>query len=451
MRTIFITLAYLTLFGLGLGVPFVMVLGYIWTDIFRPQYIAWSFLTTFPVAFAMGAAAALSYILLDRRAPPRFGAMTILFLAFAGWATLTCFWAEVPAAAWWKWDWAVKSVLFGAFIPYVIRSRNQIEACIQVILFSVGAHIIPYGLKVLLGSGGGYGIDLGLLAGNTFLSEGGFLSAVCTMVIPLFLYLRKHSQIIPLNRLTRLGYLGMAIIAFATAVGTHERTALAGFAVLIVFGWLYSRRKILIGFALVAAVFIGFTQASNTAWGERMGTVTDYQNESSAYTRILVWEWTLNYVATNPFGGGFEVYRIDRIVFPPDEQGVVRIQNARATHSIYFEVLGELGWIGLGIFLSLIGLSIQYLRRVRKLTKAQPHLLWLYDLAGALQCALLAYLACGAFQSVAFQPFIYYMFALSFCVLEYQRRAAAVSTPPVPVGSTQAIPALGNVHPAPNS
>lgn len=425
MRTLFITLAYLTLFGLGLAVPFVMVLGYVWTDIFRPQAIAWSFLTTFPVAFAMGLAAFLTYFLLDRRAPPRLGAVTMLTLAFAGWATLTCFWAEVPAQAWWKWDWAVKSILFGAFIPYVIRSRNQIEAFIQVVLFSVGAHIIPFGLKTIIGGGGGYGINLGILSGNSFLAEGATLSAVCAMSIPLLLFLRRHSRIIALSRMVRFGYLGLAGLCFAAAIGTHERTALIGFVVVGVFGWMHARRKVLVGAALAVAALVGVVQAANTTWGERMGTIANYEQDSSAYTRILVWQATLEYVSRNPFGGGFEAYRINRIVHPPDEQGEIQIENGRAYHSIYFEVLGETGWPGLGIFVSIILVTFRSLRRLRKLTKDVPNFEWIYDLSGALQSSLAAYLACGAFAGIAFQPFVYYLFALSFALTEYRRRAVA--------------------------
>ena len=88
------------------------------------------------------------------------------------WVTLTLIWAQVPDAAWEKWDWAFKTVAFATFLPFVIRSRVQIEAFAQTYVFSLAANFVPFGLKVLI-SGGGYGRDLGLVGGNSGLGGGG--------------------------------------------------------------------------------------------------------------------------------------------------------------------------------------------------------------------------------------------------------------------------------------
>ena len=100
-----------------------------------------------------------------------------------------------------------------------------------------------------------------------------------------------------------------------------------------------------------------------------------------------------------------------------------------AFHSIYFEVLGEHGWIGLSIFLALIANTLISLRRVMRRTRDSPELAWCDDLARALFCAVMVILACGAFIGIAFQPILWYLFALATCLSEYARRALA----PVPV------------------
>lgn len=132
-----------------------------WVDAFRPQDVAYIILNQIPVAMVMGAAAIASYFMMDRRAPPKLQLLTMLQLLMAVWCTLALIWAVAPSRALDKWDWAFKTVLFSACIPYVVHSRVQIEAFVQVYLFSLSANFIPFAAKVLL-SGGGYGRDLGL-------------------------------------------------------------------------------------------------------------------------------------------------------------------------------------------------------------------------------------------------------------------------------------------------
>jgi hypothetical protein len=214
-----VLLIFLSFFVFGAVAPFILTLGYIWVDTFRPQDVAWFVMNQLPVAQLTGFAAVAGYVLLDRRSPPRFTFTTLLTLLLAGWITMTMLWAEVPSAGWSKWDWAFKSVLFSAFIPWAIRSRVQIEAFVQVYVLALAANFIPFAAKVLI-SGGGYGHNLGLQTGNANLAEGELLSAVVLMAIPLALYLARHTQLLPRTRLLRFGYTAPAANA---AAGTRAR------------------------------------------------------------------------------------------------------------------------------------------------------------------------------------------------------------------------------------
>src|SRR5258705_9798723 len=148
MRSLYLLLVYIALLGIGASAPFVLTLGYVWLDIFRPQSVAYSLLNRgVPIAMIMGAAALGAYFVFDRRSPPRVSAVTLLSLMLAVWVTLTCLWAEVPEQAWIKWDWAFKTIVFSAFIPFVIRSRIQIEAFLLVFLLSLSANVIPFAVN----------------------------------------------------------------------------------------------------------------------------------------------------------------------------------------------------------------------------------------------------------------------------------------------------------------
>ena len=422
LRTLFVLLIFLSFFVFGAVAPFILTLGYIWVDTFRPQEVAWFVMNQMPVAQLTGFAAVAGYVLLDRRSPPRFTFATLLVLLLACWITLTMLWAEVPSAGWSKWDWAFKSVLFSAFIPWAIRSRVQIEAFIQIYVLALAANFVPFGVKVLFG-GGGYGQNLGLQTGNANLSEGELLSAVVLMAIPLALYLGRHTQLLPRTRLFQLGYTALAGFALLTALGTHERNALVGMVGLGGFMLMRSRHKAAFGLCL-AVIVVAIVVFMSGAWTERMATVNDVAADSSATGRLLVWEWTIEYALANPFGGGFNSFVINRLVYPSGE-----VDYGRAYQSIYFEVLGAHGWVGLGLFLGVVANSFIGLRRLARRTRTIPHLAWCADLSDALQAGMVVFLLAGAFVDIAFQPELWYFIALSISLREYVRRAEQKTTP----------------------
>jgi len=422
LRTLFMTLIFVSFLAAGLAAPFILTLGYIWVDTIRPQDITWYVLNQMPVAMIMGVAALASYCLLDRRSPPRLTLGTVLTVLTGCWITATMFWAEVPAAGWSKWDWAFKSVMFSAFIPLVIRSRVQIEAFVQVYVLSLAANFIPFAAKVLT-SGGGYGRNLGLMGGNSNLSEGELLSTVVLMALPLALHLGRHTQLLPRTRLVKLGYTGLAGCALITALGTYERSALVGMVALGGYMLMRSRNKMVFGLCL-AAVTVAIATLMSAGWTDRISTVTD--PTSSGMERLLVWMWTFNYAVAHPFGGGFNCFVIDRLDFPDGH-----VVFGRAFQSSYFEMLGAHGWIGLGLFLGVLAWTFFGLRRLARRTRTISHLAWCADLSDALQAGLVVFMTAGSFVDIAFQPEIWYFVAMAVSLREYVRRVEQQAAPAV--------------------
>jgi putative inorganic carbon (HCO3(-)) transporter len=424
LRSLWLSMIYgMFLFG-GLVAPFALGLGYVWVDTFSPQHVAYSILTDFPVSLIMGAAMFGAYLLTDRRYPPRLTLITALIVAFGCWVTfttLTC--AVAPEVAWPKWNWAIKTMCFATFMPFLFRSRIQIEAFLQVYLFSAAIQIVPYGAKTLI-SGGSYHANLALVSGNSGLAEGSTLATVAIMSVPLALWLRKHTLIFPRIRLIRLMYLGLAIAAISASIGTVERTGLVAIVVVAIALWLQSQYKI--RWALVAAALVPLLLfvliRPDSDWAERMSTITDYNQESSSLGRILVWEWTLKFVQSHPFGGGFNAYVVDTVTFPGDGQTAPVVVHGKAFHSMYFEVLGEHGWVGLGLFLSLLGVGAATLLRVARKCRGQAELAWCRDLALALLTSEAVLAVSGCFIGIAFQTEVYYLFATITTLASYVRR-----------------------------
>jgi putative inorganic carbon (HCO3(-)) transporter len=412
----YIAAVYLAILIAGIVAPFAATLGYVWIDLSYPQFLS-VYLAGKPVALVMGGVAIIGYLLADRHAPPRLNMVTVLTVLMAGWVTLTCTWAVAPQdVVWQKWDWAFKSVLFSAFIPYVIRSRVRIEAFLQVFVFSLAIHIVAGGLKTLASGGGGYGTAFSVIRGNSGLFEGSTIGAVAVMIIPILFALKRQSILIPWPGLSRTVYLGYAATCVLGAIGTFARTAMVGLGLLAI-GTVVQRRRSLGAVAGIAATLLIVSQFAPAAWFSRMGTTDTYESDQSANARVLVWKWTLNFAMDHPLGGGFQTFYVDKITLP---NGTTL--SGVAFHNAYAEVLGEHGWVGLSLFIGALAFAVRNLWRARREAARFKGLSWCYEISGALLVSLLILAGCSNFIGVAFQPMFWYLFATSTCLREHVRR-----------------------------
>ncbi len=428
MSDIIIFLAYVGLLLGGFVSPFVTSMGYLWVDSFYPQYLGSAILGGIPVAAVMGASAVLAYVLMDRKAPPRVGMFLILTGAMLVWMTATNFWAVRPEAAWLKWDFAFKTVVFSAFLPFVFRSRIQIEAMLLAHMLGSAMHLIGVGIKGAL-TGGGYQWRLTQLPGDTGLAETSAMATVAIMFIPLLLYMRTHSQLVPFPLIRKTFFTCYALLMIPCMIATGARTGIVCMVLLGGLYWLQSKQKVVSGVAIAMLAILVVIFAPER-WKDRMETIGEYKADTSALTRVLVWQWAIGFAKDNPMGGGFRAYEVNVIHMPPDEWNPEGwIQRNRAPHSTWFELLTEVGWPGTFIFLSLITVTFWSLFRVWKRTRGVEELLWVNDLARALGMALLVLMAGSTFIGIGFKTWYWFMFASAFTLSEYLRRVTSPVKP----------------------
>jgi probable O-glycosylation ligase (exosortase A-associated) len=106
----------------------------------------------------------------------------------------------------------------------------------------------------------------------------------------------------------------------------------------------------------------------------------------------------MNLANDRPFvGGGFEIYTpsvFARYAPNPDD--------LHAAHSIYFQMLGEHGYVGLMLFLLLWYLVWRDAAWIIRQTRDRNELQWALDLARMIQVSLVGYAVGGAFLSLAY-------------------------------------------------
>jgi putative inorganic carbon (HCO3(-)) transporter len=421
MRGLVITFLYLLTFACGFQVPSIMALAYMWTDLVRPQYVAYSLITTLPLSMICAVLAIPAWFFCKDK-PRRMTFGTAVLIVWAIWMTISTFNAVVQDAAWDKWNFAFKAALFAVLLPYFFNTRAQIEAAILTVLLSVGMNVISVGAKTII-NGGGYGVDLAVTGGGYGLTEGSSFAMASASLIPLFFWGDKHVTLLPGGWLRKVLVWGMVALSISASLGTFARTGLVSMGVLAVAGFFAAKRKIVY---VVVVFMIGSSMAGfmGSAWTERMDTMKSADGDSSAMGRVAAWLWTIDYVKEHPLGGGFDIYRTNTVHVQMAD-GSMLVENGKAFHSIYFEVLGELGLPGIAMFLSMLGWFLFSMQRVRRLTRKRPEYAWVSDAATALFIATLVFMAGGAFVGVAFQPYYWYLFGIGIAVIHYADRELA--------------------------
>lgn len=335
----------------------------------------------------------------------------------------------------------MESLVFAIFLPLTLRTRLRIEALALVMVLCASSIIVTGGIKTIL-SGGGYG-ELNLMVeDNSGLYEGSTISMVAIAIIPLILWLSKHGTIFRPGRLVTLYAVALSGACLLIPIGTVTRT---GLLCIILLGALFlwrSKKRVQYGLALAAllVVAIPFLPTSFTA---RMGTIQNYQGDQSASTRLEVWKWTLNYVKSHPAGGGFDAYRANRFEYDTlrtegigNDKRIVKehvVEEGRAYHSAYFEMLGEQGYPGFALWAMIHLFSFISTHRVyaRYKRSPAPDEAWIAPLALALQQGHLIYLLGAAFVGIAYQPLILMMLAMQIGLATYlaRLRKAQAATP----------------------
>lgn len=90
-------------------------------------------------------------------------------------------------------------------------------------------------------------------------------------------------------------------------------------------------------------------------------------------------------------------------------------------HSIYFQILGEHGFIGLFLFLLVWFTTYREFSKVRRFGLSSPEHTWMADLAGMCQVSLVGYLVGGAFLSLGFLDLAYNLVLIAVCMSRLMR------------------------------
>ena len=393
MRDIAVTLAVFGSLPFILKRPWIGILVWTWLGFMNPHRLAWGFSLTFPFAMIVAATTMVAMLVSKEEKKIPWTRELVLIAVLWAWTLITTMNAMYPELAWEQFEKVSKILLMIFVASMLINTPERLKVLVWVIALSLGFYGVKGGIFTLA-TGGGFAVRG---PSGTFIEGNNEIGLALVMTVPLLFFLSRHAP----QKFLRGGLLAAAVLTAFAALGTQSRGALLGVGAMAVFLWLKSRRKVMTGI-LIALFITLLVPLMPEEWHARMSTITTYQQDASALGRINAWWMAFNLAMDRPMGGGFESFRpfaFDLYAPEPD-----RIHDS---HSIYFQMLGHHGFIGLAIFLVLVFFTWLTASSIIRAAKRDKELRWLGDLMAMVHVSLIAYLTAGAFLGLAYFDYFY--------------------------------------------
>ncbi|MEI6893695.1 MAG: putative O-glycosylation ligase, exosortase A system-associated [Colwellia sp.] len=421
MRDILLILIFPILLYFIIRRPYIGVSLWIWSAMFFPGGWVWGFASSFRYNMLIALATILSYLFQKNKIKTEASGLTALILFFLFWSTIsTIFTISNSAVVWFEWSIFFKIIIFYVFCILTLKTKHQVNVFIWAITLSAAFFGAGEGLKYIV-TGGGHVVE-GIRGSR--LSDRNELALALNMTIPLIIFLISKVN----ARWLKLALSGTLILNIVTIIGSSSRGGLLSLLVIGGYFFLQSKRKLLVSILFIGGVVLTSTLVSDK-WINRMDTINTMGQDRSFLGRVVAWKQATLMAIDNPiFGGGFKAGQNQALwfLYEPDfstldfivDTSGVRIAHAKAAHSIYFQVLGDLGFVGLFMFLTILLITYRKLIWVTKNTDDE----WLINLAKMLKVSLVAYCVGGAALSLPYFDLSFALFALTHILCEIIKR-----------------------------
>ncbi|GAB5450536.1 MAG: putative O-glycosylation ligase, exosortase A system-associated [Halioglobus sp.] len=411
MRDVAITILVFGILPFILRNPWYGVLAWSWLSYMNPHRLAWGFAYSMPFAQIV-AITLLASMFLNRAnmSIPRNG-LVVVWALFLVWLSICTYFAIYPEFAVTQLETVLKIQLITFVTLLMMNNFERVNQLIWVTVFSIGFYSVKGGAFTLM-TGGAFHV---YGPPSSYINENNALAVAVLMIVPLMLYIHKFPPHPWVKRLMPI----CIFLSLIAVVGSQSRGALLSIAAVGGYFWWQTKAK---AFTLVVFLFLGLFgyMFMPQSWHDRMGTITDYEEDSSAMERLDAWEFSFNLANSRLTGGGFNCWSLENYAryYKP-------VRKAFVAHSIYFGVLGEAGWPGLILFLLVLFLVWRQLNQVIALTRDDESKQDYNFLASMMKISLIAYMAGGAFLSLSYFDLAWQIMAITVALTTQMKERAS--------------------------
>ena len=392
------------------GIVLLAGLGYM-----NPHRLCYGFMLSMPVVQIVAIVTLIGMLISKEAKRMVWSREVVVLVIFVVWMGLTTSQAFFVGEALVQYEKVLKIQILTFMTLLLLTSRQRVNLLIWAIVVSLAFYGVKGGLFTIA-KGGAHRVQG---PPGTFIGGNNELALAMVMTIPLMFYLYQHEK----HKWLKPGLMAGMILTAIAAFGTQSRGALVALIVTGSIFWLKSRHKAMTGLFILVAGIVGLSLMP-AEWFERMNTIKTYGEDASAMGRINAW-WTAWNIATSRIvGGGFELWK--PMIF---NQYAPVPGDVHDVHSIYFEVLGEHGFIGLFLFLLLLAMTWFKCSSIKRLAGTNPNSAWAGDLAMMIQVSMVAYMTGGAFLGLAYFDYIYHLVAVAVVTHQLVQGTAPASRP----------------------
>ncbi len=394
-----------------------------WIGLMNPHKLGWNVATTMPLASIVGIATLVAMLVTKDKKPIAWTREMVLLIILCAYYTLTTFFAWAPFEAWEQWDKVMKIILMTFIATKLIYGRERIHLLMLVIAFSIGFYGIKGGIFSI--TTGGHFHVMG--PENTFISGNTSIGLAMLMVLPLLVFLAREET----QKWLRTFYYAAFWLTLVATIFTYSRGALLGLAAILPLMLLRTKRKFLVMLVVLPVAYVAadFVPKELYTHAETVGT---YEQDASSMQRIQAWGVAINVAKDHPLvGAGFNYeYAVDADLLWLQYADFLGNWNnrARSTHSIYFQVLGQHGFIAFGLYMALLIGTYFKAERIKRDGVKNPSLTWISNYASAIQIGIVGYGVAGAFLSLAYFD-LFYAYVAILAMLHRELAEAQLEMP----------------------
>ncbi|MBK1724691.1 putative O-glycosylation ligase, exosortase A system-associated [Thiocystis violacea] len=398
LRDILVVTIVLILAVISLRRPWVGIMNWTWLSIMNPHRYCWGFASSAPVAAIAGATTLLGLLFTKDRRSPFHGAPVWWFLIFTIWITLSWLFGYDPAGDYAQWNKVVKIYLMIFVALALLQTKLQIIAYTWVTIGSIALLAAKGGLFTVM-TGGGYKV---FGPPGSFIGDNNSFALAVIICVPVLHFLKSQVNQSWIRHTITI----VMILCVASGLGSQSRGALLALITMGAVFWWRSPRKLPVTILLIVTTLILVPMMPDT-WWERMDTIQTYEEDKSAMGRIYGWMVAVEVAKERFFGGGMS-YQHEELFrkYSDYSFGVI------AAHSIYFQTLGNHGFIGLFLYLTFWTSTYLSAGRLRKRVQDIPEAKWAAELAAMIQVSLVSFAIGGAFLSLQYFDLPYNLMAI---------------------------------------
>jgi probable O-glycosylation ligase (exosortase A-associated) len=422
MRDLLVVLIFSVGAVAALKRPYYGALLWVWLGLMNPHRLTWGFAYSLPLAQIAALVTLLGMLLKAKDIRWPGGGPLYMLLLLTLWMGITTLAAILVEPSVERYAFILKIIFMTFVIAMIVRTREEIIGLLWVIVASMSFYGVKGGIFTIL-SGGSHrvwGPADSVVEGNNE------LAVALIMTVPLLFYLSRYVGIgLPdflstesRQKMIRLALITAMALCGIAAIGSQSRGALLAICAMLVVLWWRSDKKMPLTFLFVLLIpFVLMLMPES--WYSRMETIGNYQEDASAMGRINAWTMAYNIAMDRVTGAGFATAsRVIYELYAPSPDFVI------VAHSIYFQVLGEHGFIGLALYLAMWIVTYRMAGRIHRRASPIADLAWAASLASMLKVSFVGFAVGGAFLSLAYWDMPFYLMVVVVALNAYVNQAA---------------------------